>query len=175
LNFSFAYPTWFLVFCLLVGVIFSFALYVKKASNFTFTWQFILVILSRFLTVGMLTFLLLSPILKYLQKKEDKPTIAFIQDNSASIKNAFKKIDSVAYQKNVTELIAELQKEYNVKTFSLGNQLKDSLHFQYNENGSDLSTPLETIMTTLENENLGAVILASDGIYNKGTSPLNST
>ena len=26
------------------------------------------------------------------------------------------------------ELITELQKEYNVKTFSLGNQLRDSLH-----------------------------------------------
>ena len=175
MNFSFAYPTWFLLFCLCVGFIFSFALYFKKKNNFPFTWQFVLVILTRFFTGAILVFLLLSPILKYLQKKEDKPTIAFIQDNSASIKNAFKKIDSVAYQKNVRDLIAELQKDYNVKTFSLGNQLKDSLHFEYNENGSDISSPLETIMTTLENENLGAVILASDGIYNKGMSPLNLT
>lgn len=108
-----------------------------------------------------------------MQKKEEKPAIVFIQDNSASQKYAFKKQDSVAYRKNVQQLIEKLSDEYEVKTYSLGNQLQDSLKFFYNEESTDIASSLELVLTTLENQNLGGIILASDGIYNKGMSPLS--
>ena len=117
--------------------------------------------------------MLLSPVLKYLQNKEEKPTIAFIQDNSASEKVGFKKTDSIAYKKDVLNLMDELKKDYNVKEFSFGNQLSDSLKFKFNEQSTDISSALELVMTTLESDNLGGIILASDGIYNKGASPLS--
>ena len=117
--------------------------------------------------------MLLSPVLKYLQNKEEKPMIAFIQDNSASEKVGFKKTDSIAYRKDVLNLIDELKKDYNVKEFSFGNQLSDSLKFKFNEQSTDISSALELVMTTLESNNLGGIILASDGIYNKGASPLS--
>jgi hypothetical protein len=123
--------------------------------------------------ISILAFLLLSPVLKYLQNKEEKPTIAFIQDNSASEKVGFKKIDSIAYRKDVLNLMDELKKDYNVKQFSFGNQLSDSLKFKFNEQSTDISSALELVMTTLESDNLGGIILASDGIYNKGASPLS--
>jgi hypothetical protein len=123
--------------------------------------------------ISILAFLLLSPVLKYLQNKEEKPMIAFIQDNSASEKVGFKKTDSIAYRKDVLNLIDELKKDYNVKEFSFGNQLSDSLKFKFNEQSTDISSALELVMTTLESNNLGGIILASDGIYNKGASPLS--
>ncbi len=127
----------------------------------------------RFLTVSTLAFLLLAPILRYIQNKEEKPTIVFVQDNSASQKFAFKKTDSIAYRNNVNKLIEELKKDYRVKEYSIGNELTDTLRFNYNEQSTDIASSLELLMTTLENENLGGIILASDGIYNKGISPLS--
>lgn len=121
----------------------------------------------------MLAFLLLSPILKYLQSRTEKPSVVFVQDNSASQKFAFNKIDSLGYKKNVNQLLEELEKDYTVRRFSIGSTLKDSLPFTYNDNATDISSGLETIMTSLENENVGAIILSSDGIYNQGISPLS--
>lgn len=164
-----------MLFCLLVGVLFACLMYWKRKDRFPIPWIFYTMTFIRFLVGGTLAFLLLSPVLKYLQNKEEKPCIAFIQDNSASQKFGFKKTDSVAYKKDVLNLLDELRKEYNVKEFSIGNQLSDSIKFRYNEQSTDISSSLELVMTTLESENLGAIILASDGIYNKGTSPVSMT
>lgn len=156
-----------------MGALFSFVLYRKKKNTLPSTNLFFILVGLRFLVGSLLSFLLLSPILKYLQHTEEKPCIAFIQDNSASEKFAFKKIDSVLYRKNVTSLIKELEKDYVVRTFSIGNSLKDSLKFDYADRSTDISSSLETIMTTLESNNLSGIVLASDGIYNQGPSPLS--
>ena len=173
LSFSLSYPTWFVILCPLVGFLYAFFLYQKKKSAFPSTLLYWLVFAFRFFTTTVLTFLLLSPILKYLKHKEEKPGIVFIQDNSGSEKFAFRKIDSVAYRKSVIQLLNDLREEYNVKEYTIGDNLKDTLRFQYNETATDISSALETVYTSLENENIGAVILASDGIYNKGVSPLH--
>jgi len=153
----------------------SFFLYRKLKDRFPNPTIYYLLAFLRFAVGSILAFLLLSPVLKYLQNKEEKPTLAFIQDNSASQKFGFKKIDSIAYRKNVLNLLEELRKDYEVKEFSIGNQLSDSLKFNYDEQSTDISSSLEMIMTTLESENLGGIILASDGIYNKGASPATMT
>lgn len=97
-----------------------------------------------------------------------------MQDNSGSQRFGFRASDSIAYRKQVERMLQELRKEYDVKEYSFGDQLRDSLHFTYDEALTDLSSSLETVMTTLESQNLGGIILASDGIYNKGTSPLSA-
>lgn len=127
----------------------------------------------RFLTITTLSFLLLSPVLRYLHTEEEKPAVVFIQDQSASEKYAFKKTDSIAYRDQVNALLEDLGKDYTIKTFGLGSRLKDTMRFSYTENGTDLSGGLEQVMTSLENENVGAVILSTDGIYNSGISPLS--
>ncbi|MBL7765108.1 MAG: hypothetical protein JNJ58_03370 [Chitinophagaceae bacterium] len=99
--------------------------------------------------------------------------IVFVQDNSASQKFAFRKLDSIAYKNQVNEFIQDLEQDYKVKTYSLGSDIHDTLRFNYTEKSTDLSTNLEMLMTTLENENVGSIILSSDGIYNKGYSPLS--
>lgn len=173
MNFSFSYPVWFVFLCVLVGVIYSVALYRKKMDTYQSTKLFYLVAILRFFTATALSFLLLSPVLRYLHTEEEKPSIVFIQDNTASEKYAFKKIDSIAYRNQVNELLTDLEKDYNVKSFSLGSRIQDSLFFNYRENGTDLSGGLEHVMTSLENENVGAIILSTDGIYNSGMSPLS--
>jgi hypothetical protein len=152
----------------------SFILYRKQQDRFPTKWIYYTLAALRFLLMSALAFLLLSPIFNYLKTQEQKPTIAFIQDNSASQKFAFRKIDSAIYHQRVTKLLNELRNDYQVKEFSIGETLRDTARFQYNEEASDLSSPIESIVSNLESENLGAIILATDGIYNKGISPLSA-
>jgi hypothetical protein len=156
----------------LLAVIFSVLLYSKQKSKFPAKVYYVLFVL-RFLTAFCISFLLLSPILKYLKNKTEKPVLIFAQDNSGSIKHAFKKTDSIAYRKQVSELLQYFEDDYIVKRTSFGNQLNDTLKFNYEDASTDISGTLETLLTNYENDNLGAIILASDGIYNKGISPLS--
>lgn len=81
-------------------------------------------------------------------------------------------MDSVAYRKQVDQLLESLSDDYVVKEYSFGELLTDTLKFNYTESSTDITTAFETVLSNYENENLGAVILASDGIYNKGISPV---
>jgi hypothetical protein len=173
LNFALSYPSWFVLLCLAAGALFSVLLYARQKNRFPSPLMYYGLMAIRFLVVSILAFLLLSPILKYLTNKEEKPTIVFLQDGSASLKHAFKKTDSTAYKKNVLALLEELQEDFIVKTFTFGNDLNDTLGFTYTDQQTDLSGTLETVMTTLESENLCGVVMATDGIYNKGASPLS--
>ncbi len=174
LIFTLSYPYWFILLCVLLAAVFSFLLYSKQAGRFAKSVLYSLILL-RFFSVFLLCFLLLAPILKYLQNKNEKPVVVFLQDNSASIKSAFKKVDSIAYRKKVTELLDDLREDYIVKELRFGGQLSDSLLFNYTETSTDISTAFETTLSNFENENLGAIIISTDGIYNKGNSPLTQS
>jgi hypothetical protein len=158
--------------CAIIAIVLTWLLYRKQQTTYPKKVYYLLLAL-RATTVFVMCFMLLSPILKYLKNKTIKPVVVFMQDNSSSIKHAFKKLDSVAYRKEVTDLLTSLKEDYIVKEYSFGNLLTDTLAFQYQESATDLSTALETVFTNYENEHLGAVIMASDGIYNKGISPLS--
>lgn len=173
MNFSIAYPFWFILLCILAGAFGAWWLYRNQQSNYSSKGIFALVCGLRFLMLSIALFLLLSPILRYIKRTEERPTIVFLQDNSASQKFAFKKIDSISYKQSINKLLQELQQDYNIKTYSFGGQLNDSLPFNYNEKGTDISNALEVIMSAYESQNLSGIILASDGIYNKGISPLS--
>lgn len=174
LNFSLSYPSWFIVFCMLAGIAASWFLYRKAKTRYPSPAQYYLLAVLRFVTVFLVSFMLLSPVFRYVKHREEKPILAFLQDNSASQRFGFRSIDSSSYRKQVSDLLRELRKDYDVKEYSFGQALTDSIHFSYNEAVTDLSTSLETVMTTLESQNLGGIILASDGIYNKGVSPVSA-
>jgi len=159
--------------CIAAGAWASWFLYRGRKKSFAPGILFLLACLSRFLTVTLGCMLLLSPLLRYVQHREEKPVVLFLQDESSSMKEAFKKTDSIAYRNNVEQLLSKLSGDYEVKSFRIGSALRDSVLFQYNDPSTDLGSSLEQVLQSHENLNLGAVILASDGIYNQGPSPLN--
>jgi len=130
----------------------------------------------RFLVVTFLCFLLLSPLLKTVSRSTEKPVIIIAQDNSESLVVSK---DSAFYKKEYKELLQKLinvlGEKYDVRTYSFADKIKelnnvDSLAF--NEKQTDISALFEEIETRYSNRNLGAVIVASDGLYNKGSNPV---
>jgi hypothetical protein len=128
----------------------------------------------RFLTVTIIAVLLMSPFIRYRNTKTYKPIIAILQDNSESIRNSFKPQDSVAYFKKLQQLTDKLSSKYDVVTYAFGNELKKTSDFPLTSKVTNISDAIENINDLYYNQNLGAVIIASDGIYNQGINPVYS-
>jgi len=177
MNVVFEYPSWFIIFCLLAGAAYAFILYRKdKKFSEISIWLVRTMAAFRFLVVTFLCFLLLSPLLKTVSRSTEKPVIIIAQDNSESLvvskDSAFYKKE---YKESLQKLINVLDEKYDVRTYSFADKIKelnnvDSLAF--NEKQTDISALFEEIETRYSNRNLGAVILASDGLYNKGSNPV---
>jgi hypothetical protein len=109
--------------------------------------------------------------------EKEKPVIIIAQDNSQSI---VKTIDSSYYRSeyidNLKHLIKQLSSDYEVVSYTFGQGVtsgdEKKLDPGFDENQSNISEMLQYVGEAYEGCNVGAVILATDGIYNKGLNPI---
>jgi hypothetical protein len=174
LEFVFEYPVWYFIFCIALGFLFSWLLY-RKLNSFKDAKSWLTKVLFglRFFCITIISFLLLSPLLKYIQRQVDKPIIVIVQDNSESIiqKNAGSYINS-KYAENLNKLIKNLEENYQVDQYSFSDKISDSINLKFNGKQTDIANALNEINNSYLNRNVGAIILASDGIINKGSNPV---
>ncbi|HPL11672.1 MAG TPA: hypothetical protein PK259_05040 [Bacteroidales bacterium] len=175
MNIATESPAWLIIFCLLAGLAYSALLYYKnKKEEFN---ALTLGILSafRFIAVAVIAFLLLSPMLKSHFRNFEKPILILAQDNSESLiigkDSAFYRND---YPKEFLKLVDELQKEYTVRTYNFGHKVSEELTFDYTDQQTDISELFEEINTRYSNRNVGGMLLATDGLYNRGINPVYS-
>ncbi|NIJ53183.1 VWA domain-containing protein [Dyadobacter arcticus] len=160
-------PYWFILFCLLAGVLYAFLLYQPEPS-----WDKRLnYVLAGFrgITVAIICFLLLSPLVRKTETSVDKAKIVFAIDNSESVGTYGK-----AVLKQIQDATAELTEsgfEVSVETLEKSATKSSMDSIRFDQNKTDLSSMLQTIKTNFEGRNLTDVILLSDGIVNQGISP----
>lgn len=131
--------------------------------------------LARFLAVFILGVLLLKPLIESESQKIEKPIVVIAQDNTESILfNKDSSFYSNEYVQQLNSLKNQLENDYQVEVISFGDKIRDTLVFEYSEKQTDMSMLLNEIESRYFGRNLGAVILASDGLYNKGLHPLYS-
>ena len=174
INITTELPIWLAIFCLAAGFLYAYFLY-KKDARFDDTKPFIKKIMfsSRFVLVTILAFLLLSPFIKTIFNKVEKPIIIIVQDNSSSILlNKDSLFYKKTYQNNLDELANNLSQIFEVKKYTFGENLNENKPIDFSEKITNLSNVFSEIESKFYNQNIGAVILASDGIYNQGTNPL---
>ncbi len=172
-NISFQYPTWYLIFCALLGLAYAGFLYYRDSSfreqSKTLNW-----ILGplRFLTVTFLSILLLSPLLRSIVSEAKKPVVILAQDQSESIGAAMTEEQKAAYQTSFKALSQELAAEYDLHEYAFGNEVREGVDFEFTDKVTNVSKLLQELYDLYSNQNLGAVILATDGIYNEGSNPI---
>lgn len=172
---SFDYPTWYILFCLLAGLAYALVLYFRdKTFKEQATWFTWLLGILRFLSVSLLAGLLLSPILRSKETRTQKPVVVIAQDGSESIRAAWTAQDSQLYVTQLLELKDKLAEDYDVVSYTFGENLKDTLDFSFNDKRTNLSAVMQEVYDLYSNQNLGALILATDGIYNEGANPVYS-
>lgn len=163
----------FLIFlaCLSLGAVYAWVLY-GASRNLSSRLRNILAVL-RTLAVAALAFLLFAPLVKRITYTPEKPIIVIANDNSLSVKEIQPGgFDAKKYQENLKQLAVKLGEKYEVKTYSFGDSVKQGLSFTGTDQLSNGSALVNRLNDELLNRNVGAVIIASDGIFNRGGNPL---
>ena len=172
MNLSFQYPAWFSIFCVLLGLAYAGVLYYKNNTfleqSKRFNW--ILSIL-RFLGVTLLSALLLAPLLKSWETESKKPILVLAQDNSESISAALGG-NSEQYKTNWEALKTRLGNKFEVKDYTFGEKITENGALNFSEKQSNFSDLMKSVYDLYSNQNLGAIVVATDGIYNEGSNPI---
>jgi hypothetical protein len=167
-------PAWLSVFCILAGIFLTTILYRKdKNTGDIKSWLRWLMISLRFIVVTLLSFLLLTPLIRTITRQTEKPIIIIAQDNSQSI---ITNKDSTRYQltyaSKMRDMVEALSKKYEVKALSFGGKVTEGMEFNFDQKETDFTQLLDEVEVRYANRNVGALILATDGLYNSGSNPL---
>ncbi len=173
-------PSWLVIFCLLLAGGYAIALYFREKKNEFPSWLKIILGAARFITIFLISFMLLSPFIRSITKEKEKPVIIFAVDNSQSI---LLNSDSSEYTGSfltaadqVSEKlagIAEVRRYiFGTNAGQLTQDDKFSGNVSYNDQVTDISGLISELGNLYTNMNVGALILASDGIYNTGANPV---
>jgi hypothetical protein len=168
-------PSWLSLACIIMGAVYAGALYFKDRFNRTYGSRLAgLLAAMRFGVVTLIAFFLLKPLIKTIQREVEKPIIIIAQDNSQSLSlvkdSAMYKTTYLDQLKSLKEALGE---DYDVRSYSFGDQIREGLDsISLQEKETNFSGLLEEINTKFAGRNLGALIIGSDGIYNKGSNPI---
>jgi hypothetical protein len=83
-------------------------------------------------------------------------------------------MDSAAYIQSLAELKRDLSDDYDVRSFAFDSDVRSGEGLNFQGQGTDISKALDGVTERFYGQNLGAVVLASDGLYNQGTNPVYS-
>lgn len=162
------YSLGFIAVCIGAGILYAGILYFR-------TKQFKLPVLIgmsvlRFILVSFICFLLLSPTTRVVDTEIEKPKVLWLQDNSIS---AGLELDPAIwfsnYQEKSSALADELDVEWITIPFSGGSESQETIDFSGTT--TNLSAVLSNSYDSYFNQNIAAVVLASDGVYNRGYDP----
>ncbi|MGZ4044036.1 MAG: hypothetical protein ACXVO9_12600, partial [Bacteroidia bacterium] len=170
-------PWYYGVICFACGAAFAALLYYRNKKNSDIPKRILyLMSLLRFISSFLIVFLLLNIFLKQLKNETQQPAILLAIDNSRSvvatrdssfIKNKF--LEELNSVKN------ELGKNFTIKTLLFGSKTSLSQNDpDFKEKETDIDNVISEVENNYSNQNIGALILVSDGIYNKGSNPVYS-
>lgn len=171
-NIILQYDNWYILLCLLAGFVYAFALYYKQ-RNLKDKSPILIWVLSilRFISVSAISFLLLSPLFKYITEQKSKPVVVVAQDYSSSLKNSYTDQELKDFNNKIHQLKSKLSSKYDVQEFSLGSELIPGLKDSFGLNSTNISQYIGYLNQSYDEKELSAIILSTDGIYNEGNNP----
>jgi hypothetical protein len=174
---SFGIKYWFVFFLVLLvaaaGIVFILYYRNKYNRELTKNQRTILMVL-RFFSYSLIAFLLLSPFIKTLKRMVQNPLIIAAWDNSGSVTSTGDSLQLTNEMIQLKNRISdELGSNYNLVHYTFGQETKFDGEINFSEKKSDYSNLINTLNNNHFNENIGALLLAGDGIYNQGKNPVN--
>jgi len=172
------FSLWFTLLCIAGAAGGSFFLY--RNNNLELTgkygkWLEWLLFGFRFLSIFTVAFLLLAPLLKIWNTKTEKPIIVIAIDGSQSITaNKYGTFYKSAFVGEIKKLQQNLLDKYEVKTYTFGNTVKPDFNGLFDNQQTNINQLFVDVKTTFADQNLGGVVLATDGLYNNGNNPVYS-
>lgn len=176
MNLTFQYPAWFLIFCALLGLGYAALLYFRDTTfreNAPNLHRWLAAL--RWLAVTILSALLLSPLLKSIQTETKKPVVVLAQDQSESVAADLAGQNLEQYKQDFAALKNSLSDDYEVHELAFGDAVREGVDFNFTDKVTNLSELMQSVYDLYGAQNLGAVVVASDGVYNEGSNPAYSS
>ena len=165
-------PVWMLALSLLAGLAAAMVLYVRNKKQHYGKALTIILFALRTLTVGLVVLLLFNPLIRQKFSSVETPTIILAHDNSSSVvlckDSAFYKKD---YLTQFEQFRKDLNADFQVDEYLFGEDVRDLEQLDFSDQLTDLSSLIKTLDRRYYKRNVGAVLLFSDGIYNRGFEP----
>jgi hypothetical protein len=164
---------WLILPALLAGLGYAYILYYSTRKRaFSKRTNFVLFLL-RFTAIALITGLLLGPFFRQSAKSVQQPKVVFLHDNTASLLAHDSLGDFAAkYLSQIAKVEARISDRMQPIHFVFGNQMIPDRLPDFNDERTDLSEALSQIPGYFYRQNVGAVVLLTDGIYNRGIDPL---
>tara|TARA_R110002050_G_scaffold109799_1_gene221321 strand:+ start:39291 stop:41375 length:2085 start_codon:yes stop_codon:yes gene_type:complete len=168
------FSSWYLLGCAVLAGLYAFLLYgYNSATSELSQWEIRVLTGLRFLSVFIISALLVNFLFQKWITQTEPPKIVIIQDVSESILNGE---DSTYYQTQYKNEMGELQShlaqnyEVNFLTFGKNVSVSDT-GFVFDEKRTNYANVFDEIDARFAGTNLVGVIFASDGLYNVGANP----
>lgn len=163
---------YFLLLCPIAGFGYAWFLYNKEKQKDAFQKSTLYFLFGlRFVSVFIITLLLLNLLLKRTINETEKPVLIFASDNSASIISANDSSEiKTTFSDELNKIKNALAEKYTIKSLSFGSEVKSSDKTDYIDKETDLSQLLNEVDNSYSNQNVGALIIISDGIINRGNT-----
>lgn len=172
---SFQYSSWYLLLCILAGLVYAMVLYYRNTSfRQQSKWLNWVLGIVRFLAVTTLAVLLMSPLIRSINTESKKPIVVIAQDVSESVSVAIDSNEINNYREQMETLKADLAENYEVHEYAFGDNVREGIEYDFEDKVSNISDLFGTVYDLFSNQNLGAMIVATDGIYNEGSNPIYS-
>ncbi|MFD2874441.1 hypothetical protein ACFS5N_18305 [Mucilaginibacter ximonensis] len=161
---------WWVIPCLLLGLVYAWLMY-RQPQNLGDKFRYLLSAF-RASAVFLIALLLVSPLIKSTNYQPQKPLVLIAQDNSQSV-NTFhpQDFDAAKFVDELGQLKKQLGDGYEVREFNFGHDLNDGLSKSFNAKQTNIAAALKQLNDRFVNQNMGALILATDGSYNQGADP----
>ena len=165
-------PIWMLALALLAGLAAATLLYFRNKSQHYGKALNAILFALRTLIVDLVVLLLFNPLIRQKFSSVETPTIILAHDNSSSVvlckDSAFYKNE---YQAQFEQFRKDLNADFQVDEYLFGEEFRDFEQLDFSDQLTDLSSLIKTLDRRYYKRNVGAVLLFSDGIYNRGFEP----
>ncbi len=163
---------WLPIFAIIAAALAYFFIYKeKKLQQVSPQYLRYLLTFLRFIGIFGILLLLLNPLLQLSKQNQDDPVLLFLQDNTKSLELAMPKNILENYKNNQNRLIERLSQKYKVNAYTFDKKLSTKKP-DFKGDFTDINNAIHEAMDKHSGENIAAVVVASDGIYNNGLSPI---
>ena len=165
-------PIWMIALSLLAGLAAATLLYLRNKKQHYGKALTVILFALRTLIVGLMVLLLFNPLIRQKFSTVEMPTVIVAHDNSSSVvlckDSAFYKND---YQTQFEAFRNELNADFQTDEYLFGEEVRDFDRIDFSDQLTDLSSLMSALNRRYYKRNVGAVLLFSDGIYNRGFEP----
>ena len=171
MDLTLGYSPLLLVLCLLVALGLTWWTYGRSVPRVP-TGRRLLLSALRGTALALVLFLLFQPVLRQVEATEEPPVLAVLVDDSQSLGRG----DGEGGAATARDLLSQLPefggeaRFYSFDSETSSFDPADSLAFEGVR--TDIAGALQRIETDLDGQNLGGVLLISDGRYNTGRNPI---